>query len=81
MALNPRYASIRLPLLGSEMSPHKVPKKSVKYGRAKNVHTRCGNCRYFLAPNDCQRVLGKVEAMGWCELWTERLENVALAGE
>jgi len=57
------------------MSPHKVPKKSVHYGRAKNVHTRCGTCQFFHKPNGCEKVLGYVEAMGWCELWTERLDD------
>lgn len=56
------------------MSPHKVPKRSVNYRQSRNLHKRCGNCRFMLSDGLCQLVLGYVEPMYVCDEWEGEIE-------
>ena len=49
--------------------PMRVSQASAGYGPGQADGEHCGVCRHFEAPHGCARVLGMVDAMGWCKLW------------
>lgn len=50
--------------------PMRVSQVSADYGPGEPDGDRCGACRYFGAPHACSRVVGMVDATGWCRLFT-----------
>jgi hypothetical protein len=52
--------------------PMPVSQASVNYGPSEDANTRCGVCKHFCEPRGCERVLGAVDAKGWCELFEMR---------
>jgi hypothetical protein len=49
----------------------KLSHAAVHYSRS-NGGDCCGGCRFFLAPNSCERVQSPVSAGGWCRLFQKR---------
>jgi hypothetical protein len=54
-----------------QAAPKKKTKKQVAYQSTPKGGERCDNCGLFIKPNRCRSVVGKVEAQGWCKIWTE----------
>jgi hypothetical protein len=52
--------------------PMQVSQASVNYGPSEDADSRCGVCKYFNEPRSCERVLGAVDAEGWCKLFETR---------
>jgi hypothetical protein len=50
----------------------RVSKAEATYQEMPNQGRACGGCRYFHAPNVCDRVEGPVSPMGWCRFWSAR---------
>jgi hypothetical protein len=47
----------------------KLPQTTVAY-RAKPKGTKeCDNCKFFTAPDSCQKVAGKISPKGFCIIW------------
>ncbi len=47
----------------------KLPQKSVGYRPTPNGDRQCSNCKLFVAPDECEKVDGKVSPQGYCVLW------------
>ena len=47
----------------------KLPQKSVGYRPTPNADRECSNCKIFVAPDECEKVDGKVSPQGYCVLW------------
>lgn len=47
----------------------KLPQRSVGYRDTPNGDRECDNCKFFTAPDGCEKVDGKISAKGYCVLW------------
>ena len=47
----------------------KLPQRSVGYRDTPNGDRQCSNCKFFVAPDSCQKVDGKISPKGYCVLW------------
>jgi hypothetical protein len=47
----------------------KLPQRSVDYRATPNGDRDCSNCKFFVAPDACQKVDGKISPKGYCVLW------------
>jgi hypothetical protein len=47
----------------------KLPQRSVGYRDTPNGDRECSNCKFFTAPDACQKVDGKISPKGYCVLW------------
>lgn len=47
----------------------KLPQTSVAYRSKPNGTKECDNCKFFTAPDSCQKVAGKISPKGYCILW------------
>lgn len=47
----------------------KLPQKSVGYRETPNGDRECSNCKFFVGPDGCQKVDGKISPKGYCVLW------------
>jgi len=47
----------------------KLPQTSVGYRTTPNGAKECSNCKFFTAPDSCQKVAGKISPKGYCVLW------------
>ena len=55
----------------TEARPMKDAKAEVDYSLGKGSD-RCDNCRHFEPPDACELVRGKIEAKGWCKLFSRK---------
>jgi hypothetical protein len=51
------------------MLAEKKPKDLVDYGPGDIDGQHCGACRYFIEPNHCEKVSGRIRSGGWCRLF------------
>jgi hypothetical protein len=54
----------------------KYEKSSVDYSRSTG-EDRCGECTFFISPDGCRRVKGKIEASYWCRLFKRKMRHAA----
>lgn len=47
----------------------KLPQSAVAYRETPNGNRQCDGCKFFLKPNACQKVAGKINPKGYCVLW------------
>jgi hypothetical protein len=47
----------------------KLPQRSVGYRETPNGDRECSNCKFFVAPDSCQKVDGKISPKAYCVLW------------
>jgi hypothetical protein len=47
----------------------KLPQKSVGYQPTPKGDRECSNCKLFVAPDECQKVAGKISPHGYCLLY------------
>lgn len=47
----------------------KLPQTAVAYRTTPNGNRECSGCKFFLKPNSCQKVAGKISPKGYCVLW------------
>ena len=47
----------------------KLPQTSVAYRTTPNGTKDCSSCKFFTAPDSCQKVAGKISPKGYCILW------------
>jgi hypothetical protein len=47
----------------------KLPPQSVGYRTTPNGDRECSNCKFFVAPDACEKVDGKISPKGYCVLW------------
>ncbi len=47
----------------------KLPQSSAGYRTSPNGTKECSNCKFFQAPDSCQKVAGKISPKGYCILW------------
>jgi hypothetical protein len=47
----------------------KLPQTAVAYRTKPNGDKQCSNCKFFTAPDSCQKVAGKIDPKGYCILW------------
>lgn len=45
-----------------------VPQAQVNY-RPAEAGKACANCTFFIEPSSCQKVAGKIDPGGVCDLW------------
>lgn len=50
----------------------KTPKKVAKYQDHPKGSDECSKCRFFIAPNSCQLVAGKISPHGWCSFFAAK---------
>jgi hypothetical protein len=50
----------------------RVSKQEANYQDMPRNGQACAGCRYFHAPNVCDRVEGPVSPNGWCRFWSAR---------
>ena len=50
----------------------KVAKNVVKYQESPKDGHQCSGCANFVAPDGCKVVSGKINARGWCTIWTPK---------
>lgn len=67
---------------GPEAEPDPVRKEVANYRPAEGDGEACENCQFFIKPEGCSRVLGKISASGVCDLFeieeTEELVDEGL---
>jgi len=56
----------------STLIPRKSPKDVARHISHNNSYRSCGNCRFFLAPNQCVVVEGQTSQESSCSLWAQR---------
>jgi len=63
-----------LALVGTQSADaqSKTPKKVAKYQDHPNKGQECSKCRFFVAPNSCQLVSGKISPHGWCSFYAAK---------
>jgi hypothetical protein len=49
----------------------KLPQASVGYRTTPNGDRQCSNCKYFVAPDACEKVAGTISPQGYCVLWAK----------
>ncbi len=49
----------------------KLPQPSVGYRTTPNGDRDCSNCKYFVGPDACEKVAGKISPQGYCVLWVK----------
>lgn len=50
----------------------RMPKEAANYRCPTEGRPRCVICKFFLPPNQCEEVLGKIALDGKCDLYVER---------
>jgi hypothetical protein len=61
-------ATILVTNIGSAKAAQ-LPPASVGYRTTPNGDRECSNCTFFVAPDSCQKVSGKISPKGYCVLW------------
>ena len=56
----------------STLIPQKSPKDLARHVSHNNSYRSCGNCRFFLAPDQCVVVEGETSMDSSCSLWAQR---------
>lgn len=56
----------------STVIPHKSTKEAARHTAFSNSYRRCGNCRFFMAPDRCIVVEGPTSPESTCTLWAQR---------
>lgn len=82
---NPSRPSRRAVLLGSlgiamavtgfiesAVAQAKVSKQVARYQDQPKDGKACAQCRFFQAPNACERVEGEISPDGWCAFWAAK---------
>lgn len=47
----------------------KMPQTAVDYRPKPKGDSKCSNCKFFVTPDSCQKVAGKISPDGWCLLY------------
>jgi hypothetical protein len=47
----------------------KLPPTAVGYRTTPNGDKECSNCKFFVAPDACEKVAGNISPKGYCVLW------------
>lgn len=50
----------------------KISKEAAQYTPIAKAEDHCRDCRHFIVPHSCERVLGAIAVGGWCKLWAEK---------
>jgi hypothetical protein len=50
----------------------KMAQTAVRYQSTPKEGHQCDGCAFFLAPDGCKMVDGKIDATGWCALWAAK---------
>ena len=50
----------------------KAPKEAMKYQDSPKDGQKCSDCTYFVAPDSCGVVDGKISPNGWCVLFNKK---------
>jgi hypothetical protein len=56
----------------SAVIPQKSPKDLARHISHNNSYRSCGNCRFFLSPDQCVVVEGQTSLESSCSLWAQR---------
>ena len=56
----------------STLIPRKSPKDLARHVSHNNSFRSCGNCRFFLSPDQCVVVEGQTSLASSCSLWAQR---------
>ena len=62
------------PLLALASSPAeaKIAQAAVAYQATPNGDKECDNCNFFVPPNACKTVDGKINPKGWCKIYIKK---------
>lgn len=55
-----------------ERADAKTPKKIAKYQDHPKSSRQCSECNFFVAPNSCKIVAGKISPKGWCQFFAKK---------
>ena len=55
-----------------ERADAKTPKKIAKYQDHPKGSQQCAECNFFVAPNSCKIVAGKISPKGWCQFFAKK---------
>jgi hypothetical protein len=50
----------------------KVSQEAARYQNEPKDGKACAQCRFFKAPNACERVEGDISPNGWCSFWAAK---------
>ena len=50
----------------------KMAQNAVKYQETPKDGKQCDGCNFFVAPDGCKMVDGKIAPTGWCALWVKK---------
>ena len=50
----------------------KMAQAAVRYQATPKDGHQCDGCAFFIAPDGCKMVDGKIAATGWCALWSAK---------
>ena len=64
-------AAPALALMNSAAEAKMAP-AAVKYQDTPKDGKQCDGCNFFVAPDACKMVDGKIAATGWCALWVKK---------
>jgi hypothetical protein len=64
-------AAPALALMGGSAQA-KIAPAAVKYQEAPKDGKQCDGCNFFVAPESCKMVDGKIVTTGWCNLWVKK---------
>lgn len=62
-------AAVALGATTNSAKAAKLPQKSAGYRSTPNGNRECSNCKLFIAPDQCQKVAGKISPHGYCLLY------------
>ena len=62
------------PLLALASGPAeaKIAQAAVAYQAMPNGDKECDNCNFFVPPNACKTVDGKINPKGWCKIYIKK---------
>lgn len=49
-----------------------LPQSAVGYQTTDKDGKKCGDCKFFVAPNSCTTVAGAISPDGYCKLWVKK---------
>ena len=58
--------------LMSSTAEAKMAPTAVKYQETPKDGKQCDGCNFFVTPDACKMVDGKIAPTGWCSLWVKK---------
>lgn len=63
---------LKIPTVGKDAGKLPQTAHDVNYMGPSEAPFKCGHCEYFEAPSSCEKVAGKIDANGCCNLYSKK---------